>query len=320
LPPLLAQQRLSPKDVIELDPPNLSGEEREKAEMDHSFCHSGDYRLFARCIEERKDFHIDPYGQMTFCSFIKDPEMRYNLGKGSFREAWEEFIPSLKDKVPGIREYQENCGSCELRSDCRWCPVYGYLEHGRYEAKVEYLCDIAKADQAFKEDWGREHRRFFQIAGITIQVDSDLPFSPETFNKKFASFRVQVPGEDNVVLNHHFSLPDLKDKDLGKEICRKPPWAIYKKNGSWIYLGISPNEEDKGFHRVAVFNHDHSCCQIYNDGEETFRKGDLHSLTLFPSDQILLAPLLADRQACFLHSAGVVMNSQGLLFVGHSSA
>jgi radical SAM protein with 4Fe4S-binding SPASM domain len=213
----IVRQRLSPKDVIELDKPDLSGEEREEAEMDHAFCHTGDDGLFAKCIKGRRDFHVDPYGQMTFCSFIKDPEMRYDLRKGSFREAWEEFIPSLSNKVRDGAEYPENCGSCERRSDCRWCPVYGHLEYGRYEAKVEYLCDVAKANQAFKDDWKRDHRRFFQIAGITIQVDSDLPFGPETFNKKFASFQVQGPDEDNVVLNHHFSLPDLKDKDLGKE-------------------------------------------------------------------------------------------------------
>jgi MoaA/NifB/PqqE/SkfB family radical SAM enzyme len=316
----IAGQRLSPREVIELDKPDLSGEPREAAEMDHAFYHSGDDRLFAKCIEGRRDFHVDPYGQMTFCSFIKDPEMRYDLRRGSFQEAWEEFIPSLSNKIRGGGEYLENCGSCELRSDCRWCPVYGHLEHGCYEAKVEYLCDVAKACQAFKDDWKRDHRRFFQIAGITIQVDSDLPFGPETFNKKFASFQVQGPGEDNVVLNHHFSLPDLKDKDLGKEVYRKPPWAIYEKNGSWIYLGISPHEEDRSLHRVAVFNHDHSRGRIHNGRKDLFLRGDLHSLTLFPSDQILLAPLLADRQACFLHSAGVVMNGQGLLFVGHSSA
>ena len=214
----------------------------------------------------------------------------------------------------------ENCGSCELRSDCRWCPVYGYLEHGRLESKVEYLCDVARACRDFKDDWKSNHRRFYRIAGITIQVDSDLPFSPECFNEKFASFLVRGSGEDNVILRHHFSLPNIKENDLGQEVYRKPPWAIYKKNGSWIYLGISPREEDRSLHRVVVFNHDHSSCQIYNDKEETFRKGDLQSPTLFPSDQILLAPLLADRQACFLHSAGVIMNGKGLLFIGHSSA
>ena len=46
----------------------------------------------------------------------------------------------------------------------------------------------------------------------------------------------------------------------------------------------------------------------------------MHALTLFPTDQILLARVMADRQGCFLHSSGVIMEGQGLLFVGHSEA
>jgi hypothetical protein len=41
---------------------------------------------------------------------------------------------------------------------------------------------------------------------------------------------------------------------------------------------------------------------------------------MFPSDQILLARALADRQACFIHAAGIVIGGNGLLLVGHSDA
>jgi hypothetical protein len=39
-----------------------------------------------------------------------------------------------------------------------------------------------------------------------------------------------------------------------------------------------------------------------------------------PTDQILLAQLLADRDGCFLHAAGVALDGKGFLFVGHSDA
>lgn len=39
-----------------------------------------------------------------------------------------------------------------------------------------------------------------------------------------------------------------------------------------------------------------------------------------PTDQIILAPILAERQACLVHSAGLIFNGAGLLFVGHSEA
>jgi len=52
----------------------------------------------------------------------------------------------------------------------------------------------------------------------------------------------------------------------------------------------------------------------------TYQKGGLSSLTRFATDQILIARLLADRQGCYLHSAGAIINGAGMLFVGHSDA
>jgi len=316
----IMRQRLPAKEVVELDKPDLSYEER--MEKENSSCHniSENGYLFSSCINSRRDFHIDPYGKMTFCCFIKEPSLRYDLRKGSFRECWEEFIPSLKDKVRAGKEYLENCGSCEFRDDCRWCPVYGYLEHRRFAAKVEYLCAVARENRKFKDSWQKNHRRYFKIADIPIQVESDLPFREDTFHQKFKYFAVSAPDKDTITIRHHFSLPDLNGKNLGKEVYRKPPWAIYKKQDSWIYLGISPTPQDKSLHCVAVFNSDHTRSRIYNDKEEIFLKGNLHSLTLFPTDQILLARILADRQGFYLHSCGVSFEGKGLLFAGHSEA
>jgi len=41
---------------------------------------------------------------------------------------------------------------------------------------------------------------------------------------------------------------------------------------------------------------------------------------MFPTDQILLARILADREGLYLHSCGVNFNGKGLLFAGHSEA
>jgi radical SAM protein with 4Fe4S-binding SPASM domain len=316
----IIRQRLDPKDVIELDKPDLSYEALIKDENSHCWNLEKDDRLFASCIATRRDFHIDPYGNMTFCCFIKDPLFRYDLKKGSFKECWEKFIPTLPDKARGGNEYAENCGSCELKAHCRWCPTYSYLENGRFTAKVDYLCSIAEENKKFKEDWGKNHRRYYKIADMTIQVDSDLPITDHTFHPKFKRFEADGPGEDILTIRHHFALPDLNGQRLGKKVYRKAPWAVYKKENSWIYLGISPEPEDKHIHRVAVFNQDHTRAQIYNENEEDFHKGGLNSLTLFPTDQILLASVLADKKGCYMHSAGVILEGRGLLFMGHSDA
>ncbi len=326
-------QRLSPAQVIELDKPDVTYEERimelekqtgeDGVEAACALKEMDDDRLFAACINGRRDFHVDPYGMMSWCSFIKDDMLRFDLRKGSFAEAWDQFIPSCADKVRGGDEWRKNCASCESRSDCRWCAVYAYLETGRYSAPIPHLCAVAKEARKFKEDWQKNHRRYFRIADITVRIESDLDFRKVKFKDELMVFAVDGPGNDNVEFRHHFELPELEGKDLGKELYRKPPWAISRtKNGTWFYLGISPDEKDKSLHRVAVFNSDHTRGTIYSPPNQInlVQDHEWQSLSHFPTDQIWLGPLLADRNAVLVHSAAAIVNGHGLVFVGHSEA
>ncbi|MEO0108053.1 MAG: hypothetical protein ABIK62_02630, partial [candidate division WOR-3 bacterium] len=316
----IVAQRLDPSEAIALDPPNVSYLNR-RAIAEQKTVSDIDDRLFAECVSQRKDFHIDPYGQMSFCAFIKDPALRYDLKKGGFREAWEKFIPSLADSVRGGKEYQEACGSCSYGDECRWCPVFGYLEHGRYSARVEYLCRLSQENRRYQEAWRKDHSRFFRVGDITIQVDSDLPFKPDTFHETLRQFQVDGPSEDMAYIAHHFGLPPRITEDLGQPVYHRPPWAVYRRGEHWIYIGISRDKDSEiPPHRVAVFNDEHSSAQIYNPDSDSFVKGANHALTMFPTDQIMLSRLLAHRQGCIIHSSGVVMDGQGLLFVGHSEA
>lgn len=343
----IARQRLTAAEVVALDAPDVSASEsgatgvsasrsaaHESATPDWMALDGGDEqggpgcarppvddRLHAGCIENRRDFHIDPYGGMSFCCFVKDPELRYDVRTGSVREGWDRFIPALADTVCGGSEYSEGCAACDLRVDCRWCDVYGFLEHGRHGAKVEHLCDVARESRAFREAWARDHRRFYEIAGITVAVESDLPITGKTFHRKFKLFEVDRPGNDTITLRHHFGLPDLEGEDLGEVVYRKAPWVIFRKGASWIYVGIMGDDDDS-IHRIAVFNDTHTAGRLYSDAtrEASWQRGRLESLTLFPTDQILLARVLADREACYLHSGAVIIDGVGLMFVGHSTA
>lgn len=321
----IISQRLAPIDVIALDEPDaLSGtlpnvEEKDSSVVDPSYlAHQVDDRLFASCIAARRDFHIDPYGQMSFCYYIKDPNLRFDLRQGSFQQAWEEFIPSLADKVHGGQEYLENCGSCELRKDCRWCAVYGYLEHGRYSAKVDYLCQVATKARRYKQDWRKDHIRYFQIAGLTIQVSMDKPIKGATFDPKFKPFQVDGLGDDNLSLRHYSHIPAPSEYRLGQEVYHKSPWVIYRHKQAWIYLGASKDEYISTPQVLAIFDQEHNHGAIYRNNEKPFE--NMESLTGFPSDQIILARALAVRQGCYFHASGFVLDGQGLLFIGHSEA
>lgn len=314
----ILRQRLAPADVVALDPPGpmcvgntpkVCGPGRDS-----------DDRLFASCILRNNEFHVDPYGGMSFCSRAKDPALRFDLRTGGVRDAWEEFLPGLAERTRGGRAYLEGCGACALREDCHWCAAHAFLEHGQANSKVEYLCQIAREARAYRENWRRNHRRHFQVAGVTIQVDSDLPMGETTFANALAPFAAATPGSDTLSISHHFGLPVVRECDLGREVYRKPPWAVFRKGEGWVYLSIDPDPGDRQPYGMAEFNEDHSRGRIYHAEEGRFRAGGLASLTMFPTDQILLARALAERQACVLHSAAVVVGGAGLLFAGHSDA
>ncbi|MFH1478500.1 MAG: radical SAM protein [Candidatus Omnitrophota bacterium] len=309
-------QRLSPKEAARLDTIDLSTEDNRNTGL----CPKPETHLFSSCIKNRREFHIDPYGGMSFCSFVKEPGLRYSLKKSSFKKVWEELIPSLADKIKVTKDYLRNCGKCDLKSNCLICPVYSYLEHRKFSKKIDYLCDMAKENRKLKEDWKKNNRRYFNIADVTIRVDSDMPINNKTFSAKFKQFEVNKPGKDIVKIRHHFKLPDLKEKDLGELYYKRLPWAIYKKGLSWIYMGILPDNIEKKIHKIVVFNNEHTSISVYSNIGKHFSKGGLQTLSLLPTDQIFLARLLADREGCVLHASGVELEGKGLLFVGVSGA
>ena len=97
-----------------------------------------------------------------------------------------------------------------------------------------------------------------------------------------------------------------------------------RKGDRWFYLGINSEENNDDLNLVGIFTADHRQGTIYHpridgEGSRALSRG-WHSLSLFSTDQVWLAPLLADRNAVLLHSAGVILNGRGLLFVGHSDA
>ncbi len=163
----------------------------------------------------------------------------------------------------------------------------------------------------------------YEIAGITLKIESDIPITDNTFNNKLDTFRVDSPGEDVFTINHHFGLPPFTPDSIGIEKTRIGPWAIFNNNDFIIY--VSKGREDKldlKNQQVMVIPNSDSKLDLYQPEElvEHFADGQFNSLTIMPSDQIFLARLLATRGGCYLHSAGIKINNRGLLFVGHSDA
>jgi len=315
-------ERLGPRRVVELDGtpaggPGTAGEATAPTCAAASAATGG---LYAACLAGRRDFHIDPAGGMSFCSFVKDPALRLDLRAMSFAEAWEERLPRLAEAVPPSKAYAAGCGTCDLRADCKWCPVFAYLESRDHSARITELCAIARETRRVRTEWLGTHRRRFRVAGLSVDIEADLPIADDTFERKFDLFRSAANGPADIVLSHHFTLPDLDAFDLGREVFRQAPWAVYRKDSSWIYLMISPDPSDATVHRVMVFDDGHTRGRIYSPSDASFRAGGLDSLALLPSDQLVLARALPGFGGVFVHAAGVDVGGRGLVFTGPSEA
>jgi len=313
-------QRLTPEKVIALEPPNVCYDE---SLLESRGCAVPDRSqgLYAACLTTRNQFHIDPYGMMSFCSLIKDPQLRYDLRKGSFMQGWEKFIPSLAEFGRGDEEYASTCGACRERTVCRMCPSYSFLEHRRHTAKVDYVCSITDAAERYRENWLKKHRRFFSIGGFSIQVDSDRPFTFDSLDERFDPFLTNHKAEEVLHLQIHHDLPRLSTAELGELIYDQPPWRVFKKPNGWIHQCYIDDDGRRKIMQTAVFNRNYSKAKIFNRRESYFDTSVKRAtLTYFPSDLLWLSQVLAHHQGFYLHSAGMIIGNQGVLFVGHSTA
>ncbi len=129
--------RLSPEQAMELDkksPERL----REWKEFVKKFYGAPNGKRLFVCGAGLSSFHINPYGEFSLCIMSRWPN--YNVVKGSFKEAWEVFVPKVRALKPPP-DYK--CSRCNLIALCGQCPGWSYLDAGKLDTPVEYLCTLA---------------------------------------------------------------------------------------------------------------------------------------------------------------------------------
>jgi radical SAM protein with 4Fe4S-binding SPASM domain len=128
--------RLSPDKILEIesrDPERLEGYK----EFTEKFWGPPGPYLFP-CGAGLNSFHMDPFGNLSLCILARFKS--YNLKEGTFKEAWHEFIPSIRE----LRKSRHTrCDSCEIAPLCVNCPGWAFLENGDPEEPVEFLCTLA---------------------------------------------------------------------------------------------------------------------------------------------------------------------------------
>jgi radical SAM protein with 4Fe4S-binding SPASM domain len=91
-------------------------------------------------------FHIDPYGQMRLCLFIKEPCA--DLSKDSFPESFQRlyaYFQCLRATV------DTKCRGCKIEYLCRQCPGRALIENGDMEQPVDFFCQLAHCQEENKD-------------------------------------------------------------------------------------------------------------------------------------------------------------------------
>jgi radical SAM protein with 4Fe4S-binding SPASM domain len=92
---------------------------------------------------------VDAYGQLQLCMMLRHPATVYNLKKGSFKDAMENFFPTVKIIKAINSDYLSRCAKCFLNGLCEQCPAKSWTEHGTLDSPVEYFCEFAHAEARY---------------------------------------------------------------------------------------------------------------------------------------------------------------------------
>jgi len=144
----IRSERLSPQEIIKAEE---SDDERmnslikhcQEFIMDPSSVPSCDH-LF-RCGAGMTSFVIGHDGFFRLCSSLNEPSCIYDLRSGSLSQAWQEFIPRIRDRRTTNQQLIDKCARCSIINLCLWCPAHAHLESGMLDAWIEDFCQVAHA-------------------------------------------------------------------------------------------------------------------------------------------------------------------------------
>jgi len=104
-----------------------------------------------RCGVGNSSFTVGYDGFFRLCSSLWHSDCIFDLKKGDLLEAWQDFIPRVRDMRSNREDFLKKCRKCPLFNLCMWCPAHSYLETGELDKPVEYFCEVAHARAASLE-------------------------------------------------------------------------------------------------------------------------------------------------------------------------
>ena len=108
------------------------------------FAHIGCNHIF-HCGAGTSSFTVSYDGFFWICSTLNHPSCIYDLKKGSLSDAWNNFVPRVRNMRSDRQEFLEKCRTCSIINLCMWCPANAYLETGQLDKPISYFCEVARA-------------------------------------------------------------------------------------------------------------------------------------------------------------------------------
>ncbi len=147
----IREERLTPEEVVALE---CADEKRFGALLEscdilinQKATHSESDHLF-RCGAGRNSFTVGYDGTFRLCASLWAPGTTVNLRETSLREAWESFVPRVRDLRSHNPEYLNTCRKCPIFNLCLSCTAHAHLETGAMDSAPTYFCEVAHARAA----------------------------------------------------------------------------------------------------------------------------------------------------------------------------
>ena len=144
----IRSERLSPAEIAALeasDPERLEALQKSCRRGIASDSSSAECNHLFRCGAGNESFNVSYNGLLRLCGSLWHPGCVYDLKKGNLKEAWQTFIPHVREMRSNRSDFLDKCGSCPIVNLCMWCPGRAHLETGAMDVPVDYFCRVAHA-------------------------------------------------------------------------------------------------------------------------------------------------------------------------------
>ncbi|MFA5879664.1 MAG: radical SAM protein [Candidatus Margulisiibacteriota bacterium] len=141
-------ERLTPPEIVMIEKADNErfGKLQEHCDklINSEFEHHNCAHLF-HCGAGNGSFNVSYDGLFRLCSSLWHPDTLYDLKTGLLKEAWQNFVPMVRDMRSQNQEFLNKCRKCPIINLCLWCPAHAHLETGKMDDVIDYFCQVAHA-------------------------------------------------------------------------------------------------------------------------------------------------------------------------------